>query len=103
MLITWKYLWMGGVALNRLKILILTFHDWLKRRKLLLVENFYVCGILVYSFAELVQYMFTVPGVTVLLSNKISQDKLENFLNRGRGVELIRIQMQETFQRIHRH
>lgn len=39
---------------------------------------------LVNSFVELVQYMFTVPEVTVLLSNKLCQDKLENFFGQQR-------------------
>ena len=40
-----EIIWIGGVALNRLKLLISTFHDWLQLRKLLLVEYFYVYGI----------------------------------------------------------
>lgn len=33
---------------------------------------------------ELVQYLFTVPGVSAFLSNKICQDKLENFFGQQR-------------------
>ena len=40
-------LWMGGVALNRLKILISTFHDWSKKTKITTGRIFlrlrYVC------------------------------------------------------------
>ena len=39
-----EILWMGGVALNRLKLIISTFHDWSKKTKLLLVKYFYVYG-----------------------------------------------------------
>ena len=39
------------------------------------------------SFIELVKYVFTIPGVTALLSEKICQDPLENFFGcqRQRG------------------
>ncbi len=33
---------------------------------------------------ELVEYVFTIPGVTVFLSNRICQDPLENFFGRQR-------------------
>lgn len=41
----------------------------------------------VHSFVEMVQYIFTIPGVTVFLSNRICQDPLENFFGcqRQRG------------------
>lgn len=41
----------------------------------------------VQSFVELVEYVFTIPGVKVFLSNRICQDPLENFfgLQRQRG------------------
>ena len=42
---------------------------------------------LAHSFVELVQYLFTVPGVSAFLSNRICQDPLEKFfgLQRQRG------------------
>ena len=36
------------------------------------------------AFVELVQYLFTVPGVTVFLSNRICQDPLEKFFGQQR-------------------
>ena len=41
----------------------------------------------VKAFVELVEYLFTVPGVTVFLSEKISQDPIEKFFGcqRQRG------------------
>lgn len=33
---------------------------------------------------ELVDYLFTIPGVTVFLSNRICQDPLENFFGQQR-------------------
>ena len=36
------------------------------------------------SFVELVEYLFTVPGVTVFLSNRLCQDPLDNFLGQQR-------------------
>ena len=36
------------------------------------------------SFVELVQYLFTCPGVTVFLSNRNCQDPLENFFGHQR-------------------
>ena len=38
----------------------------------------------VLSFVELVQYLFTVPGVSVFLSNRICQDPLEKFFGQQR-------------------
>lgn len=38
----------------------------------------------VKSFIQLVQYLFTLPGVTSFLSEKISQDPLEKFFGRQR-------------------
>ena len=38
----------------------------------------------VLSFIELVEYIFTIPGVTVFLSNRICQDPLENFFGQQR-------------------
>ena len=38
------------------------------------------------AFVELVQYLFTISGVGVILSNRICQDTLENFFGqRQRG------------------
>ena len=37
-----------------------------------------------YSFIELVQYLFTVPGVKSFLSEKISQDPLEKYFGQHR-------------------
>lgn len=39
---------------------------------------------LVSAFVELLQYLFTIPGVTAFLSNRICQDPLENFFGRQR-------------------
>ena len=36
------------------------------------------------SFVDLVEFIFTIPGVTVLLSNRIFQDPLENFFGQQR-------------------
>ena len=36
------------------------------------------------SFVELVKYLFTIPGVTVFMSNRICQDPLENFFSQQR-------------------
>ena len=44
-------------------------------------NNYYV---LVNSFVELVEYIFTIPGVTVFLSNCICQDPIENFFGQQR-------------------
>ena len=38
----------------------------------------------VHSFVELVRYVFTIPGVTVFLSNCLCQDPLENFFGQQR-------------------
>ena len=38
----------------------------------------------VLSFVELVEFIFTIPGVTVFLSNRICQDPLENFFGQQR-------------------
>ncbi|KAL5503454.1 hypothetical protein EMCRGX_G010408 [Ephydatia muelleri] len=38
----------------------------------------------VMSFVELVQYAFTIPGVSVFLSNRVCQDPLENFFGQQR-------------------
>ena len=38
----------------------------------------------VKSFVELVKYLFTIPGVTVFMSNRICQDPLENFFSQQR-------------------
>ena len=44
-------------------------------------------SLLVRSFIELVKYIFTIPGVSCFLSERISQDPLENFFGcqRQRG------------------
>ena len=39
---------------------------------------------IVMSFTELVEYVFTIPGVTVFLSNRLYQDPLENFFGQQR-------------------
>ena len=41
----------------------------------------------VYSFVELLEFLFTIPGVKVFLSGKLSQDPLEKFFGcqRQRG------------------
>ena len=46
-----------------------------------------VSFVTVKSFVELVQYIFTVPGVKVFLSRRLSQDPLEQFFGcqRPRG------------------
>lgn len=41
----------------------------------------------VMSFVELVQYLFTIPGVTVFLGNRVCQDHLENFFGQQRQRE----------------
>ena len=38
----------------------------------------------VLSFLDLVKFVFTIPGVTVLLSNNLCQDPLENFFGQQR-------------------
>ena len=38
----------------------------------------------VNSFIEMTEYIFTIPGVKVFLSNRICQDPLENFFGRQR-------------------
>ena len=45
----------------------------------------------VMSFVDQVQYLFTVPGVSVFLSNRLCQDIWRNFLdNKGSVGELMR-------------
>ena len=39
---------------------------------------------IVYSFIEFVPFLFTIPGVTSFLSEKVSQDPLEKFFGRQR-------------------
>ena len=50
------------------------------------------------SFVELIQYIFTVPGVKVFLSEKISQDPLEKFFGcqRQRGAVLLLIYVKSS-------
>ena len=36
------------------------------------------------AFVEMMEFIFTIPGVTVFLSNRICQDPLENFFGRQR-------------------
>ena len=50
-------------------------------------RNFYIISHAVKAFVELVQYLFTIPGVKVFLSEKISQDPIEKFFGcqRQRG------------------
>ena len=38
----------------------------------------------VLSFVELVKYIFTIPGVSLFLSNRIWQDTIESFFNQQR-------------------
>ena len=38
----------------------------------------------VTSFVELVEYVFTIPGVSVFLSNRLCQDPLEKFFGQQR-------------------
>ena len=38
----------------------------------------------VKSFIELVKFAFTIPGVTIMYSNKLCQDCLENFFGQQR-------------------
>ena len=47
------------------------------------------------SFVELVKYnLFTIPGVTVFMSNRIYQDPLENFFSQqGKEGEQMKIQI----------
>ena len=40
--------------------------------------------IIVTSFVELVEYLFTVPGVSVFLGNRVCQDPLENVFGQQR-------------------
>ncbi len=44
------------------------------------------CGFVlaVLSFVDLIEFIFTIPGVTVFLSNRICQDPLENFFGQQR-------------------
>jgi hypothetical protein len=46
--------------------------------------EFMHAGYVVYSFMELLEYVFTIPGVSVFLSNSICQDPLENFFGQQR-------------------
>jgi len=41
--------------------------------------NFSIIIHAAHSFIELVEYVFTLPDVSVFLSQRISQDPLENF------------------------
>ena len=45
--------------------------------------NYFDCHA-VNSFVEMMEYIFTIPGVKVFLSNRICQDPLENFFGRQR-------------------
>ena len=49
--------------------------------------DFYYFFFVVKSFVKLVKFLFTVPGVTCFLSEKLSQDPLEKFFGcqRQRG------------------
>lgn len=38
----------------------------------------------VHSFIELVEYVFTIPDVSLFLSNRICQDPIENFFGQQR-------------------
>lgn len=41
-------------------------------------------SIAVYSFIDMLEYIFTIPDVSVFLSNRICQDPLENFFGQQR-------------------
>ncbi len=45
---------------------------------------FVMCLIAVYSFLDLIKFIFTIPGVKSFLSERISQDPLEQFFGRQR-------------------
>ena len=44
----------------------------------------YITHFAVRSFIEFVEFVFTIPGVHVFLSNKLSQDNLEKFFGQQR-------------------
>ena len=51
----------------------------------------YLCTLIfvftVKSFIELVKFAFTIPGVTIMYSNKLCQDCLENYFGQQRQRE----------------
>ena len=53
----------------------------------ILIPLYYPFQNAVHSFVELVEFIFTIHGVTVFLSNRVCQDPLENFfgMQRQRG------------------
>ena len=53
-------------------------------QKLLLLYFFTSTLALVTSFVELTKYLFTLPGVEVLLSERFNQDPLESFFGKQR-------------------
>ena len=49
------------------------------------VYNAYmIFSFLVHSFVELVKYLLSIPGVSVFISNKLSQDPIEKFFGQQR-------------------
>ena len=50
----------------------------------MLSTDMYSFVLTVHSFVEMVQYLFTLPDVTVFLSNHICQDPLEKFFGQQR-------------------
>ena len=43
-----------------------------------------ITSLAVLSFVELVKYVFTIPGVSLFLSNRICQDPVESFFGQQR-------------------
>ena len=58
--------------------------EGLKLTGVTLIISFYAVVYQLTSFVELVQYLFTMPGVSLFLSNRICQDPLENFFGQQR-------------------
>jgi hypothetical protein len=46
-------------------------------------DTVFVINFAARSFVELVKYIFTIPGVQFFLSEKISQDPIEKFKDKG--------------------
>ena len=59
---------------------------------------------LVKSFVELVRYIFTIPGVKYFLSERLSQDPLENFflVASNNGVVQVRILKSKNSVKTHK-
>lgn len=63
--------------------------------------NFSIIIHAAHSFIELVEYVFTLPDISVFLSQRISQDPLENFLVvSGNKVGLMTTRMFKNSRRI---